>query len=200
MQNVRVITRPSVEPVGLDEALLHLRLYRYGSPPAHPEESLVESLVRSARESAENYINGRIAEWELELRLPRFCTAIKLPDAPVQSVDAVTYIDRDGQTQTVDQALYELAGSPESPIVRPVYGESWPDDVRTQDDAVRIRYTAGYHIGSPDTVPEPIRSAIKLLVGHLFENREQSVIGTIVSELPMGVLFMLQPYRRRMGV
>ena len=34
----------------------------------------------------------------------------------------------------------------------------------------------------------------------MYENRENVVIGASVAELPMGALFMLQPYRRHMGV
>lgn len=200
MDNVHVIARPGVEPVSLEQALAHLRLDAYDSPPSHPDEPLVEALITAARETAENYLNARIAGWELELRLPGFSSVIRLPDAPVQSVEAVTYIDQDGAVQTVDPALYELAGPPSAPIVRPVYGEEWPGGVRCQDDAVRVRYVTGYSTGSPDMLPEAIRRAILLIVGHLYENREQTVIGTIVSELPMGVLFLLQPYRLKMGV
>lgn len=200
MDNVHVIERPSVEPVDLEAALLHLRLDAYGSPPEHPDAPLIEALITAAREAAENFTNCRIGEWVLELRLPGFSSVIRLPDAPVQSIEAVTYIDQDGNVQTVDPALYELAGPPAAPVVRPVYGRAWPGDVRCQDDAVRVRYVTGYSTGSPDMLPEAIRRAILLIVGHLYENREQTVIGTIVSELPMGVLFMLQPYRLRMGV
>jgi uncharacterized phiE125 gp8 family phage protein len=202
MDNVHVIARPADEPVTLDEALLDFRLDAYGSPAEHPDEALIQSMITAARELAENHINAKIAEWQLELRLPGFCQTILIPDAPLQSIDAVTYIDTNGATQTVDPALYELAGRPEAPVLRPVYGASWPTSVRAQDDAVRIRYTAGYTTGSPDTnpVPEVIKKAIRLIAGHMYENRENVVIGASVAELPMGALFMLQPYRRHMGV
>jgi len=202
MDNVHVIARPADEPVTLDEAKLDLRLDAYGSPAEHPDDALVESLITAARQLAENHINAKIAEWQLELRLPGFCQTILIPDMPLQSIDAVTYIDTNGATQTVDPALYELAGRPEAPVLRPVYGASWPTGVRAQDDAVRIRYTAGYTTGSPDTnpVPEVIKKAIRLIAGHMYENRENVVIGVSVAELPMGALFMLQPYRRHMGV
>lgn len=196
----RTVSPPPVEPVSLEQALVHLRLDAYDSPPSHPDEPLVEALITAARETAENFLNARIAEWELELRLPGFSSVIRLPDAPVQSVEAVTYIDQDGAEQTVDPALYELAGPPASPVVRPVYGQEWPGDVRCQDDAVRVRYVTGYATGSPDMFPETIRRAILLIVGHLYENREQVVVGASVAELPMGVLFLLQPYRLKMGV
>ena len=198
--NIHVVARPSVEPVSLQEAQQHLRLDLYGSPPEHPDDALIEALTSAAREAAENYLNARVADWHLELRLPAFCARIEIPDSPVQAIDEITYIDQDGQTQTVDPATYELAGTPEAPVVRPVHGQAWPTDIRGQDDSVRIRYTAGYSTGSPDMLPPPIRAAILLSVGHLYENREASVIGAAVNELPLGVTYLLQPYRRRMGV
>lgn len=43
--------------------------------------------------------------------------------------------------------------------------------------------------------PADLHAAMLLLVGHLFENREQTVKGTIVAALPMGVESLLSPYR-----
>ena len=42
-------------------------------------------------------------------------------------------------------------------------------------------------------IPEPIISAMLLLIGHLYENREQSIIGAL-NEIPFGVESLLLPY------
>ena len=42
-------------------------------------------------------------------------------------------------------------------------------------------------------IPEPLISAMLLLIGHLYENREQSIIG-VLNEIPMGVESLLLPY------
>jgi uncharacterized phage protein (predicted DNA packaging) len=49
----------------------------------------------------------------------------------------------------------------------------------------------------PDGIvlPSAVRSAIYLLTGHLFENRESVVIGKTAIDLPMAVRFLLAPYR-----
>jgi uncharacterized phage protein (predicted DNA packaging) len=44
-------------------------------------------------------------------------------------------------------------------------------------------------------MPPAVRSAIYLLTGHLFENRESVVIGKTAIDLPMAVRFLLAPYR-----
>lgn len=40
-----------------------------------------------------------------------------------------------------------------------------------------------------------ILAAVKLTLGHLFENREAVVTGTIATALPQGVPELLRPYR-----
>lgn len=52
--------------------------------------------------------------------------------------------------------------------------------------------------GSMDTDPtaiDELHAAQKLMVGHWFENRESVVTGTIATELPMTVEWLLQPLR-----
>lgn len=55
-----------------------------------------------------------------------------------------------------------------------------------------IEYTAGY---APGTLPEPLKHAILKTVAELYQNRENTVIGTIVAELPLGAKQLLDPYR-----
>jgi uncharacterized phiE125 gp8 family phage protein len=58
--------------------------------------------------------------------------------------------------------------------------------------AVEIQYVAGY--GSAATsVPEGIRQAILLAVGHWYENREQST-AKAMQELPLGARHLLAAY------
>ncbi|NMZ18423.1 phage gp6-like head-tail connector protein [Pseudomonas rhodesiae] len=45
-----------------------------------------------------------------------------------------------------------------------------------------------------------IRAACLLIAGNLYGNREDVVVGTISSELPMGSRSMLMPYRVELGV
>lgn len=52
---------------------------------------------------------------------------------------------------------------------------------------------------APMVVNGAIRSAILLLCGHLYANREEEVTGVSVSSLGFGVREMLLPYRRFAG-
>lgn len=70
------------------------------------------------------------------------------------------------------------------------------DDVLVQAliDAAEL-YIAPFVIW-PQDPPEPaILQAIKLLVAHLYENREASLVGVSVEQLPIGVFDLITPYR-----
>ena len=43
-------------------------------------------------------------------------------------------------------------------------------------------------------VPGPLKLAIKLLVGHFYENREATTMLKI-DELPLGIKALIEPYR-----
>ncbi|KQP34298.1 hypothetical protein ASF27_01685 [Methylobacterium sp. Leaf102] len=64
----------------------------------------------------------------------------------------------------------------------------------TPSDAgfITVRYRAGYAGGA---VPAPIRHAILLMVGHLYENRMAVTAATHMGAMPMGVDALLSPYR-----
>ena len=44
-------------------------------------------------------------------------------------------------------------------------------------------------------MPAPIMHAIKLLVGHWYQNREAVSVGVAVAELPRAVKALLDPFR-----
>ena len=45
------------------------------------------------------------------------------------------------------------------------------------------------------TIPAPVNEAIRLLVGHLYANREATMSGITSQSMPFGVLEMLDSYR-----
>ena len=47
----------------------------------------------------------------------------------------------------------------------------------------------------PSPVPPSLLQAIRLLVAHLYENREASLVGITSQELPFGLMDLIAPYR-----
>lgn len=208
--SLRIVSYPSAEPIDLEEARLHLRVDADGSPPSHPDDSLILGLVSTAREWAESFTGLRIAERTYELRMDAFADTVVLPKRPVQSVEAVTYIDPEGVEQTLDDAVYVFDAGPEDARLEDDDGatvklgsdQSWPE-IRGNSGDVRIRFVAGYSLpgASPQTAPLPssIRAAMLLVLGHLYNNREDTSVVKLET-LPLGATVLLRPYRVLLGM
>jgi uncharacterized phiE125 gp8 family phage protein len=164
------------------------------------------SLIVAARNVIEEKLERSLITQTWRLTLDRFPDGefnretglweqgrITVPRPRLQTVSSITYVDTDGTTQTLDPTLYSTDPNGEPGRISPAFDQLWPT-TRDQMNAVTITYTAGYGTTAA-YVPVPILLAIKLLVGHWYENREASTAGAPVTELPMGVDALLGPYR-----
>lgn len=210
---LKVITPAAVEPLTLDQAAAHLRLDAYGSPATYPEADLILAFISAAREYAEAQSGLALAPQTLELSGRTFETLTRWPGdkgillrtAPVTSVEEITYVDGTGARVTLDPANYILDDYASIPAVFPSYSaNSWPV-ARDEPNSVRIRFVAGYDnaSGSPtaQAMPSLLLSAIKLVLGHLFDNREETTRGeggaTLLNPIPLGIDALIQRYRIR---
>ncbi|GAB0151110.1 head-tail connector protein [Marinobacterium sp. BA1] len=172
--------------ITLEDAKAHLRVQHTA------EDALITALIDSAYRHAETR-TGRIFDTAARtLILDGFGStagAIELPWTPVQSIDSVEYVDPDGVTQTLQTPPLRLETRALYPLLMPQWDTDWP---ATIDEPESVTITAT--VGMTET-PADVRAGLLLLIGHLYENRESVVIGTISSELPMGVSMLLDPYR-----
>lgn len=182
--NLRIITPPSIEPVSLTEAKLHLR------ETQSEQDSQISALIQAAREYAENYTRRALLPQTLELRLEAWPSGscIRLPMPPCISVDSIYYLDSDGALQLLDPSVYELDLYSEPARLQPAWDQFWPA-TRGGLGAIRVRYQAGYQgEGSPTPsdasgVPEAIKQWVKIRVAQMYEHREATIVGTIVQPL-----------------
>lgn len=186
-------TAPATDPVTLAEVKAHIRVDHTD------EDASVADMIRAAShrfDGRDGSLGLCLITQSWTLTLDAFTAEIAIPLPPCQSIDAITYVDPDGATQTLDAGAYQVfgLGSADGAKVRPAYGTSWPA-IRNQPDAVAITFTAGFG-DNPGDIPEPIRTAIKMRVGHLYENRESVVIGTgYNTETPDGPEDFVRNYR-----
>ena len=61
-----------------------------------------------------------------------------------------------------------------------------------QQEAATVRFICGY--GAAGAVPQAIKQAMLLLIGHYFNNREQTITGVMATEIPQGADALLAPY------
>lgn len=120
----------------------------------------------------------------------------RLPFAPVSAITSIKYWDSATPSvqQTVTSTDYALLEDAESPYVKFVSTYSGPD-LADREDAIEVLFVAGYGADST-AIPAAIKAAVLLMIGNLYENREDVVIGQTAIPLPQGSRSLLGPYHR----
>lgn len=180
-----LLVAPAEEPITLAEAKAHLRVTSTG------EDTLITSLITAAREQAESFTRRKFITQQWRLYYDELAGLTLNDVTPVDSVGAVKYLDTDGVLTTLAADQYKLVKG-EPAAVLEAYGIDWPS-TRDEKEAVYIDITCGY--GAASAVPQTIKQAMLLLIGHLFENRQAVSVGAAASEMPMSVNYLLGPYR-----
>lgn len=185
--SLTLVTAPVYEAISVDELKSHLRI-------THVEEDpLLYTIARTAREMVEMFTSRRLItqtwDWRLDC-FPSWCLLV--PNAPFASVTSISYVDANGDSQTLSASDYEVDIYDSPGRIMPAYGESWPS-TREKFNAVTIRFVCGY--GTPVQVPKSLRQACLILGGHLYENRELIQAGTIIAKIPLSAEHLMWPYR-----
>ena len=188
---LKLITAPATEPVTSTEAKSHLRV------DTTADDTLIGTLITAARQHVEAHLRRALITqtWELVTDAFPVGDVLRLPLPPLVSVTSIKYTDEDGAESTLSSGLYVVDTDSTKGRVVLKNGETWPSVTLAAANGVRVRYVAGY--GEASAVPRPIRQAILLLIGTMYENRESVLVaqGVTVAQLPFGVDALLMPYR-----
>lgn len=196
--SIVTVSAPEFEPLTLTETKRHLRVEH------DADDDLINALITAAREHAETHLRRPIMPQTLRMGLDQFPWdgVIEIPRGNVRWIVSITYVDPDGDTQTIAEADYYLDAELEPARVVPALDAAW-QATAALPGAVKVTFRAGYApVGSPDDesaqqagVPRAIRVGLLLHIGHLYENREAGVIGVTASEVPFGYDALMHPYR-----
>lgn len=161
---------PGTEPVSLTEVKAHLRLTAPGAEAAYTDEDThLSTLIKAARRSAEKYTERSFITQTWKYYNDSFPNTIELLYGPVSSITSVEYIiDEVTTTLDTDEYVTDLAGK----VARIEPVESWPS-VDERINSVIVTYTAGF--GAAAVVPEDIKAAILLMIGKMYQDREDSI-------------------------
>lgn len=186
-----LVTPPASEPLTVAEAKAHLRVFHSG------DDDVIEDMITTAREAVETYLGRALITQTWALKDDDFEASYRLPKAPLASVASITYVDSNGTTQTLAADQYVVLASGvdracEPGRIVPAYNVVWPA-VRGEPDDVVVQFVAGY--GAASAVPQTFKSAMKVLLEDLYEERGSYVTGTIVAALPTAWERTLAPYR-----
>lgn len=196
--NVFVKTEPAAEPLTRAEAKAHLR------QDLTDEDALIDAFIATARIWTENYCRRSLVQRTLQLRMDFFAGTLLLPRGPIVSLTSIEYLDQNGNLTAVDPSVYQTDLYSEPARILPVFGAVWPIAKYGTVNSVLVEYEAGYAPSSDSptdygaNVPQAIKSAMKLMIGHWYQNRNAVVLDNVQAlEVPLGAKALLAPFEIR---
>lgn len=179
---------PAMEPLTLADVKAHCRV------DSTDDDTLLSALLSAAVDHVDaDGVLGRAmitqswAQW-----VPPSPGRVRLSMGPFQSLTAVNYYDSAGVLQAADVADFDVRKAGDFVTVGPKDGATWPG-TQTRADAIKITYVAGFGDAASD-VPQGIRHAMFMLVGHWYENREAASELRLV-DAPLAVDALLNRHR-----
>lgn len=186
MPNYRLVTAPSTEPLTLTEVKTYLRV------DDTVENDLITSLITVARQAVEGrtWMPLISQTWAMQFDYDELNLLVwNINKAPLISVSSVTYYDANNDLQTLATTAYEsdIYGSPARFRLKSI------PTCYQRMNALQVNFVCGY--ANAASVPAPIKQAMYMIIGHLYENRQDVITGTQVNEMPDASKILLQPYR-----
>ena len=145
------------------------------------EDGLLTGIRAAAINYVQNYANVQLGSVTAYGYMPAF-VASYIPIGPVTAISAVEYeTDNDGTLQTMPSADWHV-----DTRTRParISFSDIPSPYEYAMMPIRVTMTVGH---AEDAIPGVIIQAIKMLAAHLYENRQDEVVGTITSRVKLGL-------------
>jgi len=190
-----ITVAPTCRSLGLEEVKSHLRL-ELGFTD---EDDLLNAYIDAAQERVEDITNKKL--------LPQIATvyfdnwpygnSIELPFYPLRSIatTGIVYSKSTGNSTTFSSSAWATDTISEPGRVVLKNSESWPSDALYDNNPIKIRINCGY--ASSTAIPSKIKLAMKLLIGHWYENREATVPNSVsLVDIPQGVSALLYSERK----
>lgn len=184
------------DPVTLAVAKQHLRI----DSATAAEDTELTAIISAATQYAEAITKRDLRGSTVTKVLSQFPyssnrTALGIPlyKGPVASVTELKYFDTDDVEQTVAGSNYRIVTNYGMSTLYPAMSGTWPTDCNNEPGNITLTYVID------GTIPEAIQQAILLIVGSLYENREDGVLeqGIVAVRAPIGAKDLLHAYRMR---
>jgi uncharacterized phiE125 gp8 family phage protein len=180
-----LLTAPAVEPLSLDEAKAFLRVEH------NDDDEVIAGLAAASRIHVE--VQTRRALITQSWRISADCWPedgrLPVRPAPLQELTAARVYDFDGNARIIDTQAF-VPDRAASLLAFAPWALPQPGRLAA---GIELDVTVGYGDTAID-VPESLRQAIRLLIGHWYESRGLAVLGT-VTVLPTTVAALIAPYR-----
>ena len=151
--------------ISLQEAKTHLKVLHAA------EDELINSLILAATAWAEDYTNRALISRSVKQNFGAFCCYMPLELVPVSEIERIEYYDEKNDTQVLSTDIYQLSDDKTDAQVLLKPKQVWPKISENNLYPITVYYKAG-----AAAIDERYRAAIKLLVGYLYENREDAPV------------------------
>jgi uncharacterized phiE125 gp8 family phage protein len=191
-----LVTAATGEVISLDEAKDRLRR----STDSSLEDGQIENLLAAAVTYLEEDVRVSLLTQTRRIWYDGIpCDGTFLLDrGPVASITSVKLYDTADAATTLSSTIYQLDAVSQPARLVARSGQSWNSSTSLRSvNAVAIEYVAGFG-SSGSSVPSPLKQAVLLLAGSLFEHREQVIVAQFAGqflELPFGYKELTGPYR-----
>ena len=182
--NYTQVTTPTTEPISLQEAKDYLRV------DSNVEDTLITALIKAARSKVENDTWRKMITQTLLLSMDKSEVKrfVGITGSPIQSITHIKYFDINVVQQTLSTGSYQSNLLNEPAIIEIT---DMPD-MADRMNALQIEFICGYGVAA--SVPEDLKLAMLLLIGHYYEHREAVTVGNM-KDLPMAYDALISPYR-----
>jgi len=153
------------------------------------EDDLIVGIRAAAINYVQNYANVILGSVTAYGYMPTFA-ATYFPVGPVTAVSAVEYeTDNAGTLTSMASSAWHV--DTKSRPARISFSDV-PSPYEHALMPIRVTFTVGHAV---DSIPGVIIQALKLLCAHLYENRQDEIVGTITSRVKLGLDALLSGER-----
>ena len=179
-----ILSRTFSNVVGVDEASTHLRLWD------NSEDGYVQGLIEAATEVAEKYMNRLITEASVIVQ--RSTLTAQLPLGKAKSVEAVTFVNGNTEErETLSADLYTFNTITNCIEIKRAT-KAHLQSASARD--FQVTFVTGW---SEAEVPHAIKQGILMLVGSMYEMREDAAVGqgVTVTKVPITHQYLFNKFK-----
>ena len=201
MIKTSVVTSATGEPITTAEIRSHLRI------SSTLEDTYLDSLEIVARQRAESITGRKLMPQTHKVYFDMwpdgYC--FEMPYTPMQSVPTtgIVYKDSTGNSTTFGSTKWDtdIVSEPGRVCLR--NGSDWDGDTLYDINPISIEFKCGYSTGGSTSlgadergaVQEAIKQAMKLMIGHWYEQREDTNVRYEVYTIPLASEQLLAQYK-----